>query len=91
MDAEVAADEDAGEDFDWGTKSVVVREVMAIAVYENTDGDIVVRQHDWPDEDSVVIIPKRDAKAVIDAIQAFLERPKDPMDGLPKRAGFSEG
>lgn len=56
-----------------GTKtpiSVVVEHSPGIAVYTNSDGNIVVRQHDYPDNSFVIICPKdvrRVAKAITEA------------------------
>lgn len=54
-------------DFDWTVGEVVVKSVSAIAVYNNGDGDIVIRQ-EGRDEDPFIVIPKSHAKAVVKAI-----------------------
>ena len=58
--------------FDWheDADSVVVEHSPGIAVYTNSDGNIVVRQHDYPDDSVVIICPKdvcRVAKAITEA------------------------
>jgi hypothetical protein len=48
----------------------VVEHTPGIAVYTNPDGNIVVRQHDYPDDSVVIICPKdvrRVAKAITEA------------------------
>lgn len=63
----------AERDWDWHSKdqgdSIVVPQTNAIAVYTNPDGDVVVRQQGYPEDDSIIIIPKKQAKAVADAIK----------------------
>jgi hypothetical protein len=56
--------------FDWhkDADAVVVEHSPGIAVYLNRNGDVVVRQHDYPDDAVIVICPKdvrRVAKAII--------------------------
>lgn len=49
--------------------------VSAVAVYTNPDGDIVVRQEGYMGgDDSIIVIPRIHAGAVISAIQAELEQ-----------------
>lgn len=59
--------------FDWnseeGKANTVVQSVQAVAVYVNPDGDVVIRQQDlMGDEDSYVVIPRSNAKAIAKAI-----------------------
>lgn len=55
-------------------ESVVVPAVQAIAVYSNTAGEIVIRQQSqMGEDDSVVVFPKSQAKAIIDAIMTEIE------------------
>lgn len=68
---------DETEQFDWSDKrSVVVKRVDAIAVYKNSDGDIVIRQQraDVP-VDVVVTIPAQHAYSVIEGIQRQVKGP----------------
>jgi hypothetical protein len=46
-----------GEDFDWADdESVILREQPETAAYFNREGGLVIRQHRWPDDDTVVVI-----------------------------------
>ena len=49
---------DAGKDFDWqkADDDVVLRVQPETAVYLNPYGALVIRQHGWPDDDSIVVI-----------------------------------
>ena len=55
--------------FDWheDADAVVVDHSPGIAVYTNCEGNVVVRQHDYPG-DSVVIVCPKDARRVAKAI-----------------------
>lgn len=54
--------------------SVVVPAVQAIAVYTNSAGEIVIRQQDsMGEDDSVIVFPKSQAKAIVDAIIVEVE------------------
>ena len=59
-------------DFDWHSdkESVVLSEQLAIAVYPNQHGAIVIRQERAWDEDAdiIIIIQPRNARAVADAL-----------------------
>lgn len=76
------------KDFDWyadDTKEdIVIPSVQAIAVYLNGDLDIVVRQqHPMGDEDSVIIIPRSQAKSLAKAImEAAKPLPNIKSDAL---------
>jgi hypothetical protein len=64
------------DEFSWSDKeSVVVPRQDAIAVYRNSDGNIVIRrQRDWDEEeDSFIIIDRRHGPLVIDAIAKILK------------------
>ena len=57
-------------DFDWqADDSVVVQEQQATAVYVNDAGQIVIRQHDYPEDDHFVVIAASSVCAVIAALQ----------------------
>lgn len=59
------------EQFDWSDKrSIVIKRVDAIAIYTDSEGDIVIRQQraDSP-VDSVITIPARNAHSVIEGLQ----------------------
>ena len=66
-------------DFDWNdTDSVVLRAYGSIAVYENPQGDIVVRQRDaLGDEDQFVVIPVQDAELIAAEIVARADAAKE--------------
>ncbi|NOR62427.1 MAG: hypothetical protein GQ535_08050 [Rhodobacteraceae bacterium] len=72
----------ANSDFEWDDvkDSTIIESVGAIAVYENPNGDVVVRQKgiDYGmDEDSVVIVPVR----YLDALIKKLDRLKIDLIG----------
>ncbi|MGV3727750.1 hypothetical protein [Hydrogenophaga sp.] len=71
------------KDFDWYSdadkESVVVPSVQAVAVYINPHGDVVIRQQDpMGDEDSVIVIPRSNAKTIAKAITEAAKAPFDP-------------
>jgi hypothetical protein len=65
------------DDFDWGDNAkVVLRAYGSIAVHENPNGDVVVRQERdaLEDEDRFVAIPVQDAELIA---QAIVEKAKE--------------
>ena len=62
---------DNAEQFDWSDKrSIVIPRVDAIAVYTNSEGDIIIRQqHAHSSVDSVIRVPARSAHSVIEGLQ----------------------
>jgi hypothetical protein len=64
--------EDAPEgnsEFDWNdTESVVLHEQPRTAVYWNTDGQLIIRQYNWPDDDSVILIASNSIDEFIDKL-----------------------
>lgn len=58
-------------EFKWTDKdSVVVERVDAIAVYQNPNGEVVIRQQDpMDDDDSVIVVPKSRLNDLILALQ----------------------
>ena len=58
-------------EFNWSDKDrVVVEKVDAIAVYQNPDGDVVIRQQaPMGDDDSVIVVPKSRLDDLILALQ----------------------
>lgn len=69
---------DAGnnEDFDWSNdSSVVLHEQPETAIYFNKYGTLVIRQREWPDQDSFVYIAETN-------IGDFLDRLTD-ICGVP--------
>jgi hypothetical protein len=64
-------------DWDWNSassrESLVLPRVDALAIYSNTNGEIVLRQQGMDgNEDSIIIIPKSQAQEVITAITGML-------------------
>lgn len=62
------------QDWDWygdsERESIVVQEVSAVAVYQNPQGDIVIRQKSGiTDEDSLIVIPPSSIDALIKALR----------------------
>jgi hypothetical protein len=62
--------------FEWDDPSVlVVPRQDAIAVYTDRDANLVIRrQGEWPDDDFVVI-DRRSARKVIEAMERILTQP----------------
>jgi len=62
-------------DFSWSDEAlVVVRRVDAIAVYKNSEGDIVVRQERRSGgDDNVVVVPAQYAYSLVESIQRMLK------------------
>jgi len=54
-----------GAEFDWqeNRESIVLGEQLALAIFLNDDGEIVLRQEDrWGDEDDVILIRPENAR-----------------------------
>ena len=67
--------EDAPKEFGWSTtESVALAEQRQTAVYWNTDGDLVIRQRYWPDDDALII--------AADSVDRFIDKLTDVM-GIP--------
>jgi hypothetical protein len=56
------------ENFDWNETSIVIHEQPETAVYLNPSGQIVVRQRQWPDDDSFVYVSPEFAGILVRAI-----------------------
>lgn len=57
-------------DFDWCDKSyVAIPNVSAIAVYQNDNDEVVIRQQNMIDEDSVIVLPKEQLYSLIKALE----------------------
>lgn len=69
------------DEFVWAPdeSAVVFKTVQAVAVYKNTDGDIVIRQQAGPldDDDAVIVIPRDRVPALASALKAELEGGED--------------
>lgn len=64
-------------DWDWNSasarESLVLPRVDALAIYANSNGEIVLRQQGMDgNEDSIIIIPKTQAPEVVAAITSML-------------------
>jgi len=58
-------------DFDWTAAErdlPTIREQLLTAIYPNTDGDLVIRQRDWPEDDSSIIIARNNVEQLVRAI-----------------------
>jgi len=57
------------DDFRWyDNDSVVLPQQSAMAVYQNLDGDLVIRQQQWPDEDVRIVIKRGNEQRFLDAL-----------------------
>jgi hypothetical protein len=57
------------DDFDWNNPDdVTLAEQRAVAVYRNRGGDLVIRQQNWPDDDSFIVISKQCEAEFIDRL-----------------------
>lgn len=60
-----------GTEFDWRRhrEDIAVPEQLAIAVYRNPAGDVVIRQGSWPEpDDACIILSPRNARQLATAI-----------------------
>lgn len=67
----------AGREWDWTEKEAVIfRSVMAVAVYTNLAGDIVIRQENDGDQayDDTIVVPKALIGQLIKALKAEASR-----------------
>ncbi|WP_331373791.1 hypothetical protein [Sinorhizobium chiapasense] len=62
--------------FDWNSdEDIVVERQAAIAVYENTTGDVVIRQEGrYDDEDKCICVRPDNVKALVDALSKWSAR-----------------
>ncbi len=74
-------------DFDWNdTESIAVGEQLAIAVYENPRGDVVIRQANWPEDDVWIVLNPANAAALCRALMREAGIEQTPMPLLPAPA-----
>lgn len=72
------------EDFDWvseNNEDVVLREQQAIAIYRNTYGGLVIRQHEggFPgDHDTIIVINRENIGAFVDRLTEVAGVPSFP-------------
>ena len=60
---------EASEDFDWDdAEAVVLHEQPETAVYWNPNGDLVIRQRRWPDDDVFVVITESSVDRFLDKL-----------------------
>jgi hypothetical protein len=60
---------DNADDFDWSNDdSIILKEQRATAVYKNREGEIVIRQRCWPDEDAILFINPDQAVAFMEGM-----------------------
>jgi hypothetical protein len=59
-----------GEEFSFHDNPdlIVIRSQSAVAAYRNPDGDVVIRQESWPDDDTWIIIKPENVPALIAAL-----------------------
>jgi hypothetical protein len=54
--------------FKWTDKNTVVRAQLAIAVYTNSHGEVVIREADYSGDDSFIAIARANVPAVVAAL-----------------------
>jgi hypothetical protein len=63
-------------EFSWSGDDVVVPSVAAVAVYKNTDGDVVIRRERdgmSESEDCIIVVPREYARRIAEEINRILE------------------
>jgi hypothetical protein len=55
------------DDFDWSGDSVTLHEQPATAVYFDKSGRLVIRQRNWPEDDTFIYIAN-------DSVETFLDK-----------------
>jgi hypothetical protein len=54
---------ETSDSFDWSeTSSIVIPEQLKTAAYWNANGDLVIRQRNWRDEDHWIVINENQGK-----------------------------
>ena len=51
-----------------GDDDIAIRQQDQIAVYWNERGEVVIRQHSWPDDDTIILVAPENASRLADAI-----------------------
>jgi hypothetical protein len=83
IEAQPDSESDA-EEFDWNDESsIVLRAQAETAIYRNPVGDLVIRQRNWPDEDSFVVITANCEAQFIDQLTDMMGIPS--FGGPPPR------
>lgn len=62
----------SSDDFKWGDEDTVIPSVSAVAVYKNPNGDVVIRQENSLDDDSVIVIPLCYVESIAVRLQSIL-------------------
>jgi hypothetical protein len=67
--AVVEPPEPESDEFDWcGDDSVVLQEQPKTAAYLNSNNSLVIRQRNWPDDDSFIVIAANNIHDFLDKI-----------------------
>jgi hypothetical protein len=58
------------KEFSWSSdrECVVLNEQPATAIYWNENGDFVIRQHEWPDDDTIIVIGKNNVEHFVEML-----------------------
>jgi hypothetical protein len=66
------------ERFDWtNDPAIVLRRRDAVAAFCNSDGDIVILQQQYPEDDACIVIPREDAEYFASRIAALAQGKAD--------------
>ena len=70
-------------DFDWTTDAVVFPSTAGVAVYQNAQGSLVIRQQQsaLEDEDTWIVVPIEQANALVRAIRELAKKQRQPRGG----------
>jgi hypothetical protein len=63
--------------FCWTDDDTVIRKQSAIAVYINPYNEVIIRQHDWPDDDSFILVKPEYLPLLIRRLQQIMEMAND--------------
>ena len=72
-------------DFDWTTDVVVFPSTQGVAVYQNAQGNLVIRQQQsaLEEEDTWIGVPIERANALAGAIRELAKKHRQPRGGRP--------
>lgn len=72
------------DEFDWSLETPVIMAQLAVTVYWNARGELVIRQERWcDDEDDLVIVTRENARTLANKILAELGAVETPPLCLP--------